>query len=444
MARALRLILCPYCGHTQPQTDRCVECGGLFEPLSRKATQITMGPWFIRDKRVPFRPGCSFEIIARMVKAGKIKTNTVMRGPTTHQFWSVARNVPGVAHLLGYCHKCGSHVKKEHVACPTCDTVFPVVDERDRMGLVYATKDQAGRAQRELNREVAEANATSPALTDGDDEQASDTKQREREAFLPGPELLNEVLGGPAPGRATSEPVLRPPAIPPAEPVKPTPVRRTPPPAPKSASPLPALAVEEHGALDFTSFNAADAIAEPDEAPAGSALTPQSTRFNATAIALISVNVIVLLLVAIVAMQMTSAPQPADTVADDVSQPVRPDPTAIQTPISTGTQPAPQSPGRDTSPRESTNAPAPSTPAAVDRDASPARTATRSAADAAIVRAQKLEDDGQFQEALAELKAVADVTPLSERPRQLDIAIRRVEGKIKREESNTIFGGLDD
>src|SRR5690348_425633 len=101
-----KLVLCPYCGHAQPAADRCEECRGLFEPLSRRATQISMGPWFIRDKANPFRPGCSYEVLRKQIAAGKIKPTTVLRGPTTRQFWSVARNVPGVAHLLGYCHRC--------------------------------------------------------------------------------------------------------------------------------------------------------------------------------------------------------------------------------------------------------------------------------------------------------------------------------------------------
>ena len=105
-----RLTLCPYCGNTQSGGDKCGQCGGLFEPLSRKATQISMGPWYIRDPRMPFRPGCSFVVIKRQAKAGKIKSTTVLRGPTTRQFWSVARNVPGVAHLIGYCHDCAEKI----------------------------------------------------------------------------------------------------------------------------------------------------------------------------------------------------------------------------------------------------------------------------------------------------------------------------------------------
>src|SRR5690606_19138933 len=77
-----QLVLCPYCGRTQFNTERCEACGGLFEPLSRMATQIAMGPWFIRDKAQPFKPGCSYETLKRMIQRGAIHANTVIRGPT--------------------------------------------------------------------------------------------------------------------------------------------------------------------------------------------------------------------------------------------------------------------------------------------------------------------------------------------------------------------------
>ncbi len=153
-----RTILCPYCGHMQNGGDKCDLCGGLFEPLSRKATQIAMGPWFLRDSRMPFRPGCSYEVIKKQAKAGRIKPATVLRGPTTKQFWSVARNVPGIAHLIGYCHDCGEKVDPASTTCRHCGTAFSEPDERNELGLMYMTEAEASRAQRRLNAAIARAN----------------------------------------------------------------------------------------------------------------------------------------------------------------------------------------------------------------------------------------------------------------------------------------------
>lgn len=459
MARSPRLILCPYCGHTQPQTDRCIECGGLFEPLSRKATQITMGPWFIRDKRMPFRPGCSFEIVARMVKAGKVTSNTVLRGPTTHQFWSVARNVPGIAHLLGYCHKCGAHVKKEHVACPSCDTVFPVVDGRDRLGLVYASKEQAGRAQRELNREVAEASATTPATPDADDLETRQTKQREREAFLPGPELLHEVMG--TTPRKGGDAFLRPPTIPPATIAAPA---SSPPPAaaavaprsvPPAAAPVAAVVTppppaDEHGALDFAPFDGEDGFTD---AEAAGAATGASRKYNVTAIALVAVNVVVLLIIALVAIQLASgndepaapavapAPSPPQSMLPGVSPPTQQ--TSPQSPAPSPRDAAP-SPVVDNTPPVPKPTPKPDTTNATATPPANDNAATQSNAVAALARARALEDAGDFEGALAELQLIAEITPLSARPPELGIAMRRLEGEIKRKNMDIIFMGVGD
>ena len=49
--------------------EKCEECGGLFEPLSRQATQISMGPWYIRDRNNPYRPGCSYEVLLKQIEA---------------------------------------------------------------------------------------------------------------------------------------------------------------------------------------------------------------------------------------------------------------------------------------------------------------------------------------------------------------------------------------
>ena len=146
-----KVLLCPYCG--QPQrgdVERCRSCGGLFEPLSQIATQIAMGPWYIRDKQQPFRPGCSYEVLMKMVEAGRIRPTSVMRGPTTRQFWQVARNVPGVAHFLGYCHNCNYHVKPTEPQCPSCGAAFKEPTDRDRLGLQFSTQEAAERAERDL------------------------------------------------------------------------------------------------------------------------------------------------------------------------------------------------------------------------------------------------------------------------------------------------------
>lgn len=180
-----KLILCPYCGHAQYGGERCEDCGGLFEPLSRRATQLAMGPWFVRDKYQPFRPGCCYDILKSMAKSGKIKSTTVMRGPTTRQFWSIARNVPGVAHLVGYCHECGSHVSPTDAKCGDCNAIFQEPRGRDALGLAYKTDEEAELGQTMLDAEIRGEPA--PRQVPGP------TKQSRPKPAKPG-DLLSEVL----------------------------------------------------------------------------------------------------------------------------------------------------------------------------------------------------------------------------------------------------------
>lgn len=134
-APQLRSLVCPYCGSVTPDSGRCLGCGGRFDPLSRQATQNQMGPWVIRDERSPFRPGCTYDTLVRLVDQGKIGPETVLRGPTTRQFWMLARHAPGVASRMGMCHSCQSPVKPDAFACPSCHASFSVERDRQHLGL---------------------------------------------------------------------------------------------------------------------------------------------------------------------------------------------------------------------------------------------------------------------------------------------------------------------
>lgn len=130
-----RSVLCPYCGEVSPDMSRCVACGGHFDPLSRQASQNAMGSWFVRDAARPFRPGCSYETLRELVRRGKIGPETVIRGPTTHQFWTFAARAPSIANLLGRCHNCHSAVDPGGYMCASCGAAFTPETDRQHLGL---------------------------------------------------------------------------------------------------------------------------------------------------------------------------------------------------------------------------------------------------------------------------------------------------------------------
>ncbi|MBC7772324.1 MAG: hypothetical protein H7210_07515 [Pyrinomonadaceae bacterium] len=130
-----KLTLCPYCGHESGSAQQCEKCRGLFEPLSRQASQNAMGPWFLRDDAMAFRPGFSYETLRLMVSRGRVTRDSILRGPTTRQFWMRAGGVPGVSHLLGVCHACQNPVSPKHTSCPACGTSFEHESDRQYLGL---------------------------------------------------------------------------------------------------------------------------------------------------------------------------------------------------------------------------------------------------------------------------------------------------------------------
>ena len=132
-----RFFVCPYCGgvHKDQLPGICNYCHGPLDPDSREQTKADLGPWFVRDTNRPFAPGMRYETLLRRIKQQRLCATDVVRGPTTSQFWTVARKVPGVSHHFGVCHACQAAVSPEDDACSSCHANFCVTLDRDRLGL---------------------------------------------------------------------------------------------------------------------------------------------------------------------------------------------------------------------------------------------------------------------------------------------------------------------
>jgi len=130
-----KAVLCPYCGSVSRNVQRCDACQGHLDALSRQATQNGMGPWQVHNAAKPFAPGCSYEVLHKLIDAGRVSEHSVIRGPTTGQFWMLARRVPGVSHLVGWCHSCQTAARKDEYACRSCGAVFSGDRDRQHLGL---------------------------------------------------------------------------------------------------------------------------------------------------------------------------------------------------------------------------------------------------------------------------------------------------------------------
>ena len=160
------LILCPYCGCTQAVSPACVECKRGFGPNDRLRAQVEMGPWQVRDRRNLFLPGYCLEQLLTLTRDGRITPNTPLRGPTTRQFWLLARDVPGVSHHVGFCHKCKRPVKKSKAlqTCPHCAADFVASNQRDRLNLLFAKRAQAEAAALALDQRAEKGDERPPTL----------------------------------------------------------------------------------------------------------------------------------------------------------------------------------------------------------------------------------------------------------------------------------------
>lgn len=196
-------IPCPYCGQPHDSLDvgRCSSCNGLFEPLSEIATQLAMGPWFIRDEDRPFMPGFNEAILRQQITAGRITANTIMRGPTTNQFWMNAADVPGVSRLMGTCHACHQAVEPTDSSCQFCKADLSLPIEANVMGLRYTTEQERTQAQEEITqaRTVTPKPASKPVTN------PSEPKVMKGSTIVE-PDMLKPVEQSPSQPQAPTEP----------------------------------------------------------------------------------------------------------------------------------------------------------------------------------------------------------------------------------------------
>ncbi|GAB4515298.1 MAG: hypothetical protein Tsb0013_19860 [Phycisphaerales bacterium] len=140
MDHAGRRAVCPYCASELSSNLRCEVCRGMLDPLSRQASQNAMGPWAVLDPSRPGVPGCSFDTLAALIARGRVTSSSIVRGPTTRQFWMRADHAPGVAVLLGVCHACKATVSPQTHACPHCRADLHVAPtDRQHLGLSPVT-----------------------------------------------------------------------------------------------------------------------------------------------------------------------------------------------------------------------------------------------------------------------------------------------------------------
>ncbi len=114
--------VCPFCGASRGDpADACPKCTMRDTPATRAATAERLGPWFVLQTRSPSAPGMRLDTLRLLAKKGHVTRRSVLRGPTTGQFWTFAERARGVAREFGLCHACGADVRPTADRCPRCN-----------------------------------------------------------------------------------------------------------------------------------------------------------------------------------------------------------------------------------------------------------------------------------------------------------------------------------
>ena len=112
---------CVYCGQIIERTsDRCPHCHTSFSLAVRQASREVVGNWYYLDSRNPSGRGVTFETLIKMIEKGRIKPDSIVRGPTTHHDWMYAAEAPRLAKYLGMCPHCFAKAKPEETFCTSC------------------------------------------------------------------------------------------------------------------------------------------------------------------------------------------------------------------------------------------------------------------------------------------------------------------------------------
>jgi hypothetical protein len=124
--------VCPFCAAARPRegVKPCPRCGLKDGPATRQSTAARLGPWYVYQDRNPAAPGMDLRTLAELIVAKKVGPEAVIRGPTTRQMWTRAKQTRGVSRLLGVCWRCGEEVGPRAERCESCNSrQSPPADE---------------------------------------------------------------------------------------------------------------------------------------------------------------------------------------------------------------------------------------------------------------------------------------------------------------------------
>jgi tetratricopeptide (TPR) repeat protein len=162
---------CVFCGHVIPRSaDRCPQCRTSFSIAVRKASREIIGPWYYLDPRNPSGRGVMLETLLKMIEKGRLRPDSIVRGPTTHQDWMYAAETPRLAKYFGMCPHCFGEAKPEETFCTHCQLNMNTRPADARPGIPpYLVKPPVHRAAYETEMQLVGAEPEGQGESLGDE-----------------------------------------------------------------------------------------------------------------------------------------------------------------------------------------------------------------------------------------------------------------------------------
>jgi len=158
---------CVYCGKViERGVDRCPHCRISYSFAVRKASREVVGEWFYLDPRNPSGRGVTFETLIKMIEKGRIKPDSIVRGPTTHHDWMFAAEAPRLAKYLRLCPHCFAEARPEDTYCDACQMNMNERPAEARPDAAPdAVKEPFHKAAYQMEERLAEAAGAEPTET---------------------------------------------------------------------------------------------------------------------------------------------------------------------------------------------------------------------------------------------------------------------------------------
>jgi hypothetical protein len=157
--------VCPFCGVVSLAIEEaCPHCKMNVASATRAGTKALIGPWYVLQTKLPSIPGVTFARLLELVRKGRIQPRSVVRGPTTHQFWRFAIQVKGLSREFGLCYDCGAEIASDAETCPACSCSQSL--PTDPHALLETNTPPAAPEQPDWSHEIAPAGRAESAPAD--------------------------------------------------------------------------------------------------------------------------------------------------------------------------------------------------------------------------------------------------------------------------------------